>query len=85
MGRSSFVTLLAFRGLVQGVLSLIGGVAFLTGLISSVVALSGGGLTAGFYGVAGFIVWYVAFWLRFEYDTAVLRRTPEGQQIHLIQ
>lgn len=85
MGRSSFVTLLAFRGLVQGVLSLIGGAAFMVGLISAIVALMGGGLTAGFYGVAGFVVWYLAFWARFEYDTAVLRRTPDGQQIHLIQ
>lgn len=85
MGRSSFVALLAFRGLVQGVLSLIGGAAFMTGLIISIYALMGGGVSAGFYGLAGFVVWYLVFWLRYEYDTAVLRRTPAGQQVHLIQ
>ena len=84
MGRSSFMALLMIRPIVKGLLELSGGAGFLVGLVCLIYFLMGGGVSFGFYGVAGFVVYWVSFWLSFEYDTAVLRRTPDGQSIHLI-
>ena len=84
MGRSSFMTLLMIRPIVKGLLELSGYAGFLAGLVCLIYFLMGGGLSFGFYGVVGFIVYWVSFWLSFEYDTAVLSRAPAGQSIHLI-
>ncbi len=83
MGRSSLLLLLALRAPVRGVLGAVGSLAMLSGLVCLVLALAGQDLLMVVSGIIGLGVWYMSVALRWSYDSAVLRRAPEGESMHL--
>jgi membrane-bound ClpP family serine protease len=85
MRRSSLLLMLALREPVHGILGLIGYAAMVVGLVCLTLALTGSGLPMVVSGLVGLGVWYGTIRLRWTYDTAVLRRTPPGEQLYLIR
>lgn len=84
MGRLGFLALLALRGPVRLVLGLAGAVGLLGGLVILVLTLAHGGVLRGLLGATLVGVWFLAFWGRFEYDRAVVKRAPPDQAFHLM-
>jgi hypothetical protein len=85
MRRSPLLLMLALREPVHGILGLIGYLAMLIGLTCITLALIGSGLPMVVSGLVGLAVWYGTVWLRWTYDSAVLRRTPPGEQLYLLR
>jgi|tagenome__1003787_1003787.scaffolds.fasta_scaffold20852307_2 hypothetical protein len=84
MGRSSLLLLLAMRSPVHGILGAVGSLAMLGGLVCLVLAISGKGILMVAAGVIGLGIWYGSTVLRWSYDSAVLRRAPDGEYLHLL-
>ena len=83
MGHSGFLLFLALRGPVRFVLGLAAAVGLLGGLVLLVLTLSNGGFVRGVVGFGLLFVWWLAYCGRFEFDRAVLRRTPPDQTFYL--
>lgn len=83
MGRSGFLLFLALRGPVRFVLGLAAAVGLLGGLVLIVLTLSNGGFMRGLVGVGLLGVWWFAYCGRFEFDRAILRRTPPDQTFYM--
>jgi hypothetical protein len=85
MRRSPPLMMLALREPVHGILGLIGYLGMVSGLVCLALAVSGSGLPMVVSGVFSLGVWYGTVRLRWTYDSAVLRRTPPGEQLYLIR
>lgn len=83
MNRTPFLLLLGFRSPVHSFLNIAGRVGLIAGLVCMILAMDGGGISYLAIAAGGFLVWYLSLSLRWGYDTAVLHRVPEGENIHL--
>jgi hypothetical protein len=76
MAHTEFLTFLAMRGLVRFILGLVGSISLLTGLVLIVLSLSNGGVSRGLLGFSLIGLWWLALYIRFTYDRAILRHVP---------
>lgn len=83
MGHSGFLVLLALRGPVRFVLGLAAAFSLLGGLVLLVLTLSNGGFLRGLIGIGCVFLWWLVCCGRFEFDRAILRRTPSDQSFYM--